>query len=252
MTLLHEVTKEKYKYYPASLPDKTTSPVVIQCDFCRKTYEMPWKKFVQEIGRNSKLHACTKCVQILQHYVKTDRSVNPYYYREDFILNYIVLDHIDFEETKKLYRYDPRKIGYNEVEGRMMVVIRCARCNDKRSVHLENITKHAGYTGLCKKCGKQVSDKVVNKQEAPQESGAGLVESEKHPGIFRQATIDKLGIDPDTLAPNSGSPVIAKCCICKGPVETKLAYFNKQAGRISCSKECRKTLYNQNLSARYS
>jgi hypothetical protein len=250
MTLMREVTKEKYKYYPESLPDGTVSPVVIRCDFCTNEFTMGWRTFVREVGRNSQLHACRKCTQVLQHYVKTDRLADPVAYREEFIRDYLRLEHVDFEETRRLYRYDPRKVGYNEVESRMMAVIECTRCRGRYPVRLSGLSKYSGYNGLCLKCGKQTSEKILHKQEAPRESGEGLTESEKYPGVFRQATIDKLGVDPDTLATNSGSTVIGKCCVCGGPTETKLGYFNQKSGRVSCSKECRKTLYHQNMAAR--
>lgn len=250
MTLMREATKERYKYFPESLPDGTKSPVVIRCNFCTNEFTMGWRTFVREVGRNSQLHACRKCTQVLQHYVKTDRLTDPVAYRDEFIRDYLQLEHVDFEETQRLYRYDPRKVGYNEVERRMMVVIECTRCNDKNSVRLNGLSKYSDYNGLCLKCGKQTSDRVLFKQEAPRESGEGLAESEKYPGVFRQATIDKLGVDPDTLTPKSDSTVVGKCCICSGPMETRLGYFNQKSGRVSCSKECRKALYHQNMAAR--
>jgi len=250
MTLMREATKEKYKYYPESLPDKTASPVVVSCNFCKSEFAMGWRTFLQQMGRNSRLHACRKCIKVLQHYVKTDRSVDPVAYRDEYIKDYLVLDNVDLDETKRLYRYDPRKVGYNEVERRMMVVIECTRCRDKYSVHLSNLSKYSGYTGLCLSCGKQTSEKIVRKNETPQESGAGLTESEKYPGLFRQATIDRFGTDPDGRGLRSASPVVAKCCICGGPTETKLGYFIQKSGRVSCSKECRASLYHQNMSNR--
>lgn len=246
MTLDTAATQAKYKYSPHSLPDGTKSPVVVKCDFCEEPFEMEWKAFLFIMGRDSKLHGCPKCNKILQAYVKTDRSVAPPDFRRGYVDGYLTLDWVDFEETRRLYRYDPRKVAYGSVEDRMMVVVKCKRCGLRQSVKLFGLTKFSQYNGYCKSCGKQVSEKILRKQRAPSGEEFDRTESERHRGVFRQETIRRLGADPDEMPSNSSAPVVAKCCICGGPTETKLGYFTSKEGRVSCSKDCRRALLLEN------
>lgn len=252
MTIEPNYTLEKFGYLPDQIPEFSTKPIILRCDFCSVLFERKKQQFAKP-SRKEFPHACKSCDSIKSNWKRNNPGqLSPIeFYITCTSISHSHLHHVDWDRTFELFGYGKKDI---KAKSEKKVITNCAFCQQEFATSLASLSRVRRHV-CCAPCAAVKSEYGSDDRNSllsPSEFFRSKRIRTDESFIQQNETELRFGYKPSKIPPGSEKKIVIRCFNCYKSFEMRMDHFTKIGPKVACSnKDCRRVKTLATLQTKY-